>query len=112
MFNVWVGDVEITRYIFAISVVALLPVQIFLCFKAKGRVIRIVPVIILSVLTFIYYFMGVISSGWDTLGYMLIASFTGSVLFLCGISWVFGQSSNISRKKRVIVNSDGNLEFI
>lgn len=87
MFNVWVGDVEITRYIFAISVVALLPVQIFLCFKAKGRVIRIVPVIILSVLTFIYYFMGVISSGWDTLGYMLIASFTGSVLFLCGISW-------------------------
>ena len=100
MFNVWVGDVEITRYIFAFLVVALLPIQIFLCFKTTGRVIRILPVIILSMLTFRYYFMGIISSGWDTLGYMLIAFFTGSVLFLCGISWgVWAIIKYIKKKK-------------
>ena len=44
MFDIWIGDVELTRCALIFSLVVLLPLQLLLCFKVKQKGIRLIPV--------------------------------------------------------------------
>lgn len=98
MFDVWMGDIELTTVVLIFSIVVLLSIQLLLCFKVKSRAIRLLPVIVLSILTIIFIVMSVAITGWDGLGYIFLAVFAGFMLLMCGVGW--GIWAIIKHKKR------------
>ena len=100
MFDVWMGDIELTTAVLIFSIVVLLPIQLLLCFKVKSRAIRLLPVILLSIPTIIFTVMSVAITGWDGLGYIFLAIFTGFMLLMCGVGWgIWAISKHIKKKK-------------
>ena len=101
MFDVWMGDVEITTFTLIFSIVVLLPVQLLLCFKVKSKVIRLLPVVIFFILTIISIVMSVTTagSGWDGLGYIFLVIFTGFMMLMCGVGWGIWAISKLIKKK-------------
>lgn len=87
MFDVWTGDIELTAFVLIFSTVVLLPVQLLLCFKVKSKAIRLLPVAVLAILTIILIGISVTLTGWDGLGYIFLAIFTGFMLLMCGMGW-------------------------
>lgn len=88
MFDIWMGDIELTTVVLIFSVVVLLPIQLLLCFKIKSRVIRLLPVIVLSVLTIILVCVSLGNPDWIVgLVYLIFSFFTGFMLIACGIGW-------------------------
>ena len=53
MFDIWMGDIELTTFVLIFSIIVLLPVQLLLCFKVKNKVICLLPVVNLL---FLQYF--------------------------------------------------------
>ena len=100
MFDVWMGDIELTTAVLIFSIVVLLPIQLLLCFKVKSRAIRLLPVILLSIPTIIFTVMSVAITGWDGLGYIFLAIFTGFMLLMCGVGWGIWAISKLSKKKK------------
>lgn len=87
MFDVWMGDIELTTFVLVFSFAVLLPLQLLLCFRVRSRVIRLLPAAVLAVLTIIFAVMAAASVGWDGLGYTFLAIFTGFMLLVCGAGW-------------------------
>ena len=88
MFDIWVGDLDLTSLILIFSAVILLPGQLLLCFKVKSRILRLLPLAVLSVTTAVLVIMAKAVNGWDGLGYLIIAIFTGSMALVCVVSWI------------------------
>ena len=57
MFDIWMGDIELTTAVLVFSIIVLLPIQLLLCFRIKSKVIRLLPIILLSIPTLIFIFM-------------------------------------------------------
>lgn len=100
MFDVWIDGVEFTRVFLFFSIVILLPVQLLLCFKVKSKVIRLLPVILLSIPTLFFISMAITSTGWDNLGYIFPTIFTGFMLIMCGIGWGIWVITKLIKKKK------------
>ena len=100
MFDIWMGDIELTTLVLIFSIVVLLPVQLLLCFKVKSKVIRLLPVIVLSVLTIIFTVMSIAITGWDGLGYIFLAIFAGFMLLVCGMGWGIWAITRYVQKKK------------
>ena len=100
MFDVWMGDIELTTAVLIFSVVVLLPIQLLLCFKVKSKAIRLLPVILLSIPTIIFVMMSVAITGWDGLGYIFLAIFTGFMLLMCGVGWGIWAINKLVKKKK------------
>lgn len=100
MFDMWLGDIELTRLIIIVSVVSLLPVQLLLCFRVKNLAIRLTPVIILSSLMALFIVLWLSATGWDGLFYAFFAFFSGFLIFMCGIGWAIWAVVHGLKKKR------------
>ena len=87
MFDVWLGGIELTTFVIIFSALVLLPIQLLLCFKVRSRLIRLVPVMLLSVLVVIFAVLSYVVIGWDAIGYLFLAIFAGMMLAACGIGW-------------------------
>ena len=100
MFDVWIGDIEFTTAVLIFSVVVLLLIQLLICFKVKNKVIRLLPVILLSIFTIFLVAMASTATGWDNLGYIFLAIFTGGMWLMCGVAWsIWGIIKRIKKKK-------------
>ena len=88
MFDVWLGEMELTTLTLLLSVFLLLPLQLLLCFKIRSRILRLLPVILCSLLVGIFLLLALCTPGWDGLGYIFLALFAGFMLTACGISWL------------------------
>lgn len=100
MFDIWVGNVELTTVVSILSIVALLSVQLLLCFKVKSKAIRLLPVILLAAATLIFVGMAGTASGWDGLGYVFLAAFTGVMTLTCGAGWGIWAIIRLIKKKK------------
>ena len=99
MFDIWQGDMGYTALILIASVVIVLPVQLFLCFKVRNLVIRLLPVIILSVLIGIFAIMVFSAHDLRVVGYILLAVYAGIMIFFCGIGWgIWAITKKIKKK--------------
>ena len=98
MFDVWMG-VELTTFVLIFSAAVLLPIQLLLCFKVKKKVIRLFPIVALFKLMFIFVLMAVSIDGWDGLGYIFLAIFTGLMLIACGMGWGIWMIFRFLKKK-------------
>lgn len=100
MFDVWVNGMELTVAFLVFTILILLPVQLLLCFKVKSKVIRLLPVILLSIPTLFFIYKAIISTGWDNLRYIFPTIFTGFMLIMCGIGWSIWGITKLIKKKR------------
>ena len=99
MFDIWQRDMGYTALILIASVVIVLPVQLFLCFKVRNLVIRLLPVIILSVLIGIFVIMVFFAHDLRVVGYLLLAVYAGIMIFFCGIGWgIWAITKKIKKK--------------
>ena len=87
MFDIWIGDIELTKFVWIVSIVVLLPLQLLLCFKVEKLLFRLLPIIILSILTIAFVVMNFLMPGWDNLVYLFLAVFSGFMIFMCGVGW-------------------------
>ena len=89
MFDITVGESQMSLgvFIFIFSAVVLLPFQLFICFKVKKLILRLLPVIILFALALAFIICSFSASGWDAIGYIFLALFTGFMILACGIGW-------------------------
>ncbi len=102
MFDVWFGGVEITTVVVIASVVLILPIQLLLCAKVRNLLVRLLPAIELAVPTLVFTILYFISTGWDKIGYLLLAIFAGFMLLMCGIGWgIWAVARLVKRKKQV-----------
>ena len=104
MFDVWMGDVELTTFVLIFSVAVILPVQLLLCFKVKRNAVRLLPAAVLSILTIVFIAIAAVTAGWDGLGYIFLAVFADMMLFMCGIGWGIWAINRLLKKKKTIDN--------
>lgn len=50
MFDIWVGDINLTLLVLVFSIIIVFPVQLLLCFRAKSRWFRVAPVLLVTAL--------------------------------------------------------------
>ena len=100
MFDVWMGDIELTTAVLIFTLVVLLPIQLLLCFKVKSKAIRLLPIILLSIPTLIFIVMSTTTQGWDGLGYIFLAVFTGFMMLICCVGWGIWAISKLIKKKK------------
>ena len=87
MFDVWLGNAELTTLTLLLSVFVLFPGQLLLCFKVRSLALRLLPVILLALLAGSFLLLALCSPSWDGLGYLFLAIFAGVMLAACGIAW-------------------------
>ena len=87
MFDTYCGEIDLTSLALTASIVIFLPVQLLLCFKVKRRLVRLLPVLVLSVLTAVFFFLAFSNKGWEALGYVFLAFYVGLMALACGAGW-------------------------
>ncbi len=106
MFDIWMGDLELTTFTLIFSIAVLLPVQLLLCFKAKRNTIRLLPVILLSIAAVFLIVMAIVTAGWDGLGYLFLAIFTCFMLLICGTGWGIWWIVKLIRNKQTDTSTE------
>ena len=100
MFDVWIGDIELIKAVLVLSVGILLLIQLLLCFKVKNKIIRLLPVILLSIVTIFFVAMASTATDWENLGYIFPAIFIGFMWLMCGMAWGIWASIKLIKKEK------------
>lgn len=79
-------DINIAVFIILVSAVTLL-LQLLLCFKAKRKLIKLLPIAVLAVFAIAFYAYAVYVNGWNGLGYLFFALLSAGLIFVCGIAF-------------------------
>ena len=87
MFDIWIGDINIAPFIWLFTLIVVLPIQLVLCFKVKSKIVRLLPVIILTALTIVSAVAAAVGTDWDVLFYLICAVYFAIMLFVCGFGW-------------------------
>ena len=100
MFEAVFRVIDPTTLILIFSVAAVLLCQILLCFKVRSVIIRLLPLILLLVLTAIFAYKSFTVNGWDGLGYLFLAFLTAILFGVCALCLVvFGIVRYIKHKR-------------
>ena len=100
MFDVWIGDMNIAPFLWIFTLAVVLPIQLALCFKVKSKILRLLPVVVLSILAVAAAIAAATSIDWDALFYLICAVYLGIMLFICGIAWGIWALVVFIRKKK------------
>lgn len=105
MFDVWIGDMNLTWIIILISILIVFPVQLLLCYRVKSFLIRLIPagLSLLAALTSFVLMLTVIilkSSGWSFLLYIFFLIYAGGMMFFCGLAWLLWAILTHLKKKK------------
>jgi len=86
-------------FLLIISTVVLI-IQLLLCFKIKNKFIKLMPVILLTILTIVSSVLIFILDGWDSVGCLLLTIGLMFLLFVCGIGWLIWRfTMNLEKEK-------------
>ena len=82
-----------------ICLVVVFAIQLVLCFKVKFLIIKLLPILALFVATIAFIIIMLVTTGWDAIGYLLLALITGIGVLVCGFAWfIWGVYKLIKRK--------------
>lgn len=98
MFDIWIGDIDLTQLVMIVTAVVILPVQLLLCFKVKSLIIRFIPLIALFILAVAAIITYKDAVGWDGLGLVLVMMYEAFMLLMCGFGWGIWGLSNVVKK--------------
>lgn len=97
MFDIWIGEINVSVLVLLISAAVVLPVQLLLCSKVKSIVVRCLPAGLFALLAILAWILYGSSYGWDALIYVYGAIYAAYLLLVCGIGW--GIWALVHRKK-------------
>lgn len=100
MIDVRMRNMDVTTFFWIITILAILTIQLLLCFKVKSRVIRLLPIVLFSISTIVLFHKAVSISGWGGLLYLLYAIYSGIMTFVCGIGWFVWAIIRFIKKKK------------
>ena len=101
-FDIWIDDIELIRVVLVLSAVIFLLIQLLLCFKVKNKVIRLLPVFLLSIFTIFFVAMAATATDWENLGYIFPAVFIGIMWLICGMAWGIWAIIKLIKKKKAM----------
>lgn len=87
MMDFWMGEVNLGPILLLFTFFGLFPVQLVLCFLVKSRTVRLIPVMILLVMTVIMILGAVICTGYIVFAFIVLAVYLGLMLAVCGAAW-------------------------
>lgn len=67
--------------------VILMVLQIILCAKLRSKLIKLLPIIVLSSVTLVFTVLIFVFDGWDSIGFLLLAIWSAFLLAMCGVAW-------------------------
>ena len=79
-------DIRTDLFVLLVFIIEIL-LQAFLCFKAKKKIVRLLPVYLTLVLTVAFITLGLIFDGWDGFGFFVLAICSAVLLAGDGICW-------------------------
>ena len=79
-------DIRTDVFVLLLCVIVML-LQIFICFKVKRKIVRLMPVYVTLILTVVFVILGFILGGWDGFGFFFLALCTAILLADIGIGW-------------------------
>lgn len=113
MVDLWVRDTWIAALITISAVFLVLPIQLVLCFKAKKRLIKLLPMAVFAVATIVFYIMMLTAKEWSALVYVILAVFFGVLLLFSGIAWgIWAVVRLVKKKNRNISNQTYSLRRV
>jgi len=99
MNNFEIFEISSEVFLLVLSII-ILSIQILLCFKLKNNFIKLIPIILLLLLTVVFSVLIFVSDGWDTVGFIFLTIFSLSLLVVCGIGWLIWFIYNKCSKKK------------
>lgn len=100
MYDMWIGNVNLAPILLLFTFVVVLPVQFVLCIRFKSKILRLLPVIILSIMTMSAIVAAAVCTGWDVVFFIVSAIYLAIMLFVCGLVWgIWGILCFVKKKK-------------
>ena len=97
-------DTEYTLYtlyiIFAVGILLTLSVQLWLCFKAKYTVIKLIPIILLFVGAIAWRIEAESLGFWDGMASAFLSACAFILLIVCAIGWGIWAIVNFIKQKK------------
>ena len=85
-------EIDFPTIVVFVCAIATLILQLLLCFKAKKIFIKLLPIVLLIVSTFVFSICSASINGWDGFGYLFFALLSFGLIFVCGIGWAIWAS--------------------
>ena len=79
-------DIRTDVFVLLLFIIVVL-FQTFLCFKAKKKTFRLMPIYLTLILTIAFITLGFIFDGWDGFGFFFLAICSTVLLAGSGIGW-------------------------
>ncbi len=93
--------IEALRNIAFIAVLfAILLLQLLLCFKTRSRMIRFIRIVIFVISGIVFLILSCTVTGWDALGYIILALLSGYGVAVCGIGFLIWGIVQFIRKRK------------
>lgn len=80
--------------------IAILALQLLLCFRVKKTVLKLVPAALLLIAEAVFVILMHTTSGWDAPVYAIFAIVFGIFLFACGTGWAVWFLVRFIQKKK------------
>ena len=100
----WTRDAGLIASFVAVAVLVVLPIQLLLCFRAKKRYIKLLPVIVLTLAVTVLYVMAITARDWSGFAYIILAAFAGVLLIFSGLAWGIWAIVKLVKKNSVARN--------
>lgn len=83
----WYLEIDFSTIVVFVSVIAILILQLLVCFKTKKIFIKLLPIALLIVSTIVFSICSASINGWDGLGYLFFALLSFGLILVCGLGW-------------------------
>lgn len=87
MFDVWIGDVELTTLFLALCLSLILPGQLLLCLRVRSLALRLLPLCLFAALAALFAALSVSSRDWAGLSWAVLAIFAGLMALASALGW-------------------------
>lgn len=100
MLDIWAGEVNLTWVAVVIALLAVLPVQLLLCWRVKSLALRLAPLLLAACLAIAGLLLAAYSAGWSAVGYVVLALYGAGLMAVCAVGWGLWALLRRSRRAR------------
>ena len=85
---------------FVFSLLVVVPLQVLICEKVKRKILKLLPLILLTVLTLGLFARTAMGGGWEAVGCLLLGLSTSAMILGCIAGWVIWAVWDSQRGRR------------
>lgn len=98
MMDIHAGSVNLGEVFLFLLIPLCFIIQLILCFRVKQLIIRLAPAALFAVITALLFIAALASSGWDGIGYLILAIWFAALLGACLLPWAIYLINKIIKK--------------